>query len=352
MDRLARRFAARLGTTALVSFAFASCATTPLLEGRAPVVVPEQYLVDDYRRDNVDSLAVWPRQNWLLATAKATDRLLIFDAADGRSLDAVTGTAAAPLDRPNGIAVHGDLLFVVERDNHRVAVFSLPEKNLVATFGEDLLIKPYGLALLETAPGKLRVYVTDDFELVAAPGGRRAGKLDERVRVFGVTIDGARIEATPEAAFGAAEGAGVLHVVESVAVDPAADVVLLADEFEENTLIKVYDRAGRFTGKIVGEGLFFAQAEGIALFECGSGGYWVTTDQDKRRTRFLLFDRQDFAFKGAFTGAKTANTDGITVVSQPIGPFSEGAIFAVHNDRGVAAFDWKVVREALGLSCR
>ncbi|NJN64617.1 MAG: phytase [Acidobacteria bacterium] len=355
--RSLRAAATTAAVAAIVIAALSGCSTAPRPastvspDGAALAIVPETYVNDAFRRDDVDSLAVWPARSWLIATAKATDRLLVFDAATGELRDTVTLPGGSAFDRPNGIAVHGDRLFVVERDNHRVSVLALPDHTPLATFGADVLIKPYGIALLETAPDRLEVYVTDDFALASAAGSTRTATLSERVRVFTVSFANGAVEARHARSFGAGEGAGVLHVVESVAVDPSADVVVLADEIEPETFLKVYERSGGFTGSVVGEGLFTAQAEGIALFTCGAGGYWVTTDQDKRRTRFLLFDRHDFSFKGAFSGERTANTDGITVVDAPTGPFAEGAIFAVHDDRGVSAFDWKAVREALKLEC-
>ena len=57
----------------------------------------------------------------------------------------------------------GDLLFVVERDNHRVQVLPLPGFAPVGSFGDGELRSPYGLWLTEAAPGELEVYVTDSF---------------------------------------------------------------------------------------------------------------------------------------------------------------------------------------------
>ena len=58
----------------------------------------------------------------------------------------------------------GDLVFVVERDNHRVQVMELPDFVPLATFGEAELLKPYGLWLRELAPLELEVLVTDSYQ--------------------------------------------------------------------------------------------------------------------------------------------------------------------------------------------
>jgi 3-phytase len=142
----------------------------------------------------------------------------------------------------------------------------------------------------------------------------------------------------------------VLRKVESIAVDPVAGRLLIADE--EVRDVKVYDLDGVFTGTLVGQGLFTAEPEGIVLFACGDGGYWLMTDQLDRRSHFLVFDRRTFAPLGAFHGALTANTDGATLVASPTKVFPAGVFYAVHDDRSVTAFDWRRIAEALALpSC-
>ena len=77
--------------------------------------------------DNIDSPAVWhgpDGQHWVLSTAKTTNVLVVNDASTGdfiRRLGA-SGTGRGQMQRPNGIAIAGNLAFVVERDNHRVQV--------------------------------------------------------------------------------------------------------------------------------------------------------------------------------------------------------------------------------------
>ena len=54
---------------------------------------------------------------------------------------------------------------------------------------------------------------------------------------------------------------------------------------------------------------------------------------------------------GAFSGAVTANTDGVALTGRSFGPFSRGAFYAVHDDGNVAAFDLAEIVRALGLDC-
>jgi 3-phytase len=151
-------------------------------------------------------------------------------------------------------------------------------------------------------------------------------------------------------AFGDTAGPGVLKVVESIAADVPHNRLLIAEELETASHIKVYTLDGRFTGQIIDSGLFPHQAEGIILYACGdSSGYWVTTDQDLVTNTFHVFDRQTLSHLGSFQGEQTLNTDGIALTQRGFADFPHGAFYAVHNDGNVAAFSWVQIADALKL---
>jgi 3-phytase len=304
--------------------------------------------------DNIDSPAVWhgpEGQHWVLSTAKATDVLVVNDASTGafvRRLGA-SGTARGQMRRPNGIAIAGNLAFVVERDNHRVQVFRLPGFESLGTFGDKDLRLPYGITMYAEAPDRFMVYVTDNYEMPdeSVPPDSLLG---ERVRQYRVTVRGTGLRAEPIRAFGDTSGPGVLKVVESIALDLPNQRLLIAEELETGSHIKVYTPEGKFTGQIIGQGLFPHQAEGIILYACGdTAGYWVTTDQAMTVNTFHVFDRSTLRHIGSFRGDSTLNTDGIALTQRGFGGFPSGAFYAVHNDGNVAAFSWATIADALGL---
>ena len=132
--------------------------------------------------------------------------------------------------------------------------------------------------------------------------------------------------------------------------DAAIDRLLIAEEDETYANeFKVYHLDGRFSGQVFGGDKLAAQAEGIMLRTCGDGGWWITTEQGKARSTFHLFDRQTLAHVGAFEGSTVANTDGIWNSQQASARFPQGALYAVHDDQGVVAFDWKDIARALSL---
>ena len=340
--------------------------TAPAVAQEAPARVPEAYVTVADESMNIDSVAAYPGtdgQTWLFATAKTGHVIRIYDAATGAHLRDLgkQGASVGEFSRPNGILAEDGLLVIVERDNHRVQVFALPSLAPLGVFAAERLTKPYG-AYLEPIDGDTgyRLYVTDNYEQaddVIPPDA----ELGRRVSVWNlaVTRDAhgvpTALAATFARTFGETSGPGVLRVVESIWGDPANDRLLIAEEDPASgVVIKVYGFDGRFRNEIIGEGLFKTQPEGIQLFACGSGGYWIATDQDRANNVFHLFDRRTLAHVGAFDGNVTRNTDGIGLTRRRFGPFRGGALFAVHDDQAVAAFDWRTVARALDLprGCR
>ncbi|GGA85866.1 phytase [Arenimonas soli] len=324
-------------------------------------VVAEAFSSVDVPEDNVDSLASWVAGDgttWLIATAKEGDHgLVVYDGETGERLRGV-GTVGGDLGqfrRPNGIFVHGDYLFVVERDNQRVQVLALPGFEALGSFGEAVLEKPYGLWLRPLPDNTLEVLVTDAYmagedamgEDIVPP----VVELDRRIRRFIVTTNAGAVTARHEGAIGDTSEAGAIRIPESLWGDVANDRLLVAEEDEHTgTALREYSLDGRFQGSSHGLGLFGAQAEGIALWACADGsGYWIATDQFKDRSLFHVFDRLDLAYRGAFAGEKTANTDGVWLHQAPTARFPAGVFYAVHDDMGVAAFDWRDVAAALDL---
>jgi len=337
--------------TLLVPLAVAA-ATAP-----TPIpVVPESWISTPLPGEEMDSLAVWAPDAdrlWLLATAKQGERLLLFDGNSGVRLGASGGRGDGPgqFQRPNGVAVSGDLLFVVDRDNHRVQVLHLPDFAALGEFGTGELRLPYGLWVDGSATGAATVYVTDsfmaDFATAQLPPREQ---LAERIKRYQVAVDAAgHLQTRYLGAFGDTGDAGALRMVESIAGDPGHDRLLIAEEDNRvGSTLREYSLDGRFLGRNLPP--FEDDAEGVALWACGAdAGYWVAVDQ-LDPTRFRLFERTSLAPAGSFSGTRTALTDGIALHAGPSARFPHGVLFALHADRAVAAFDLGRVARRLRLS--
>ncbi|MGY0634900.1 phytase [Luteimonas sp. A478] len=354
---------------ALLASAFAaSCATLPEPSNRASahpvsghaavsVEVTESFVSAASPDDELDSLATWTApdgQVLVIATAKSSHRLAVYDGATGERLREAGGKGSAPgqFNRPNGIIVYADLVFVTERDAPRVQVLALPGLEPVGSFGEDILRSPYGIWLHETAPGELEVYVTDSFmygkDFSEVPP---LHELDQRVRRFRLQLaDGGGIDASYLGSFGDTSQAGALRIVESLWGDPAHDRLLVADEDRRHvSTLREYTLDGRYTGRSM-PGSFAGEAEGVVLWDCSPDeGYWIAVDQLVPYSLFHVHDRVNLDHRGSFRGRITANTDGIALHLAPTARFPAGVMYAVHDDRSVSAFDLGHVVQALDL---
>lgn len=325
---------------------------------RAPVpVIKELFFTTDQSRENIDSPAVWhgpEGQSWLLATSKAGHSVNVFDAVNGAMLQRVGGLGLelGQFNRPNGIWVVDDMALVVERDNRRVQVLELPSMRPLTSFGEGELEKPYGLYVHPLGEGLYGVYVTDAYETAdeAIPAD---SALDHRIKHYLLEREGLTAEGEWEQSFGATSGMGRLFVVESIYGDPVHDHLLIAEELESgegSQMVKVYDLAGNFSGKVFGQGVFTSQVEGIALYTTSeTEGYWFVADQSKSKNLFHIFDRVSFEHVGTFRGERTLNTDGIWISQKPLPRYPEGVLYACENDRAVSAFCLQEVLAVLDL---
>ncbi len=332
------------------------------LQATDTVQLKEWFFTDRNHQENVDSPATWHGSNgesWLIVTAKNSHRLLVHDALNGALIKTIggEGTLSGQFNRPNGIWVKDDLVFVVERDNRRVQVMHLPDFSALGSFGENELFNPYGISVIDGAEaGVYHVYVTDNYETVEGEKPLPA-ELNHRVHIYEIEAEGSREDTLDSdwlASFGDTSGDGMLNIVESIYADPVHQRLLIADEemSEAGQVIKVYDLEGKFTGQVLGKGLFKNQTEGIALWPTGrDSGYWIFADQGKQENYFHVFDRISLKFLGSFSGENTLNTDGVWLDTTSSKRHPKGLFYAIHNDGNVAAFSLAEIAKALNLKC-
>ncbi|MFA8341494.1 MAG: phytase [Rhodothermaceae bacterium] len=316
------------------------------------VVIKEIYQTHRDTIDNVDSPAFWENGslNLLIATAKETHRLLVYNAENGEHIKNIgnEGEGELQFKRPNGIAVIDDYLLVVERDNQRVQILSLPDFNFVGFVTDSLLTNPYGLNIVSKGNG-YRLYVTDNYETETEEIPADS-LLDKRIHIYDLTINDNQLNYNLVKFAGATTGKGILSIVESVFLDQENDNLVISEEDETQSSIKIYDSEGNSKEKVFGLGLFKYQVEGIALYKKENGnGFWIVTDQSHEKNRFMIFDRKTFEYKGAFIGKNTTNTDGVWLTQKSFGNFKKGAFFAIHDDGNVSAFNLSVIINDLKL---
>ena len=250
------------------------------------------------------------------------------------------GSDAGKLLYPNGVGVaYGvptgsgkkDLLFVVERDNHRVSIFSLPDKNFVAHFGASELEQPYGIAFYWKG-NELQAWIT---ETEPSP---------DRVFVYRILPEGAGLKGVLDFQF---ETAGYL---ESIVIDPVSQRALICDEGDGHDVM-VYDLQGNLVTRF-GQGLFVNEPEGIAIYDLGnSEGYIIVSDQNAEPTEYEVFNRKTYQSLGHFSGP-TTTTDGIALTQAALPNLPKGSFYAMHSDDVVHIYDWAEIATAMNLQTK
>ncbi|MFW5699988.1 MAG: 6-bladed beta-propeller [Bacteroidota bacterium] len=318
------------------------------------VAIKEVFTTLRNESDNVDSPALWhgeDGENWLLATAKEGNVVIVYDAATGEKITRFGNSGSGPgeFSRPNGIAVIDNYTVVVERDNQRIQVFSLPDFKPLGAFGDSVLRLPYGITI-DQYEGKYHIYVTDNYE-TPEEEAPPADSLGQRIHHFVFTVENNQLAAEHVKAFGETEGEGILYKVESLLIDRTYNRLLIADEHEEHRNVKIFDVEGNFTGQIIPHNYFFYEPEGIVVWECeaDSSGYYVMVDQGKINNTFQVFDRKRLEYIGGFGGEITRNTDGIAITQKAFGNFKYGAFYPVHNDGSLTALSWEDIANTLNL---
>ncbi|MGH7494277.1 MAG: T9SS type A sorting domain-containing protein [bacterium] len=295
----------------------------------------------------MDSIAIYvaadPNQSLVFATDKDDNFVEVHNPVTNTYLGKIGGTGTGPgqLQYPNGVGVAynvptgsgmKDLLFVVERDNHRVSIFSLPDRSFITHFGSTELVEPYGIAFHWNGR-ELQAWITD------------TDPTPDRVYVYRIIREGTGLKGVLSFSFPASGS------LESIVIDPAAQRALLCDETGERDVM-VYDLQGKLITRF-GKGLFVNQPEGIVLYDLGNGeGYVIVSDQNVQPfAEYEVFDRKTYQALGNFSG-ETKTTDGIALTQAALPNLPQGSFHAMHSDDVVHIYDWNAIAKALNLGTK
>jgi hypothetical protein len=286
---------------ALVAFTIARLEAS-LLE------VPALDLELDGPGRNVDDPCFWvdpadPAGTLIFITTKDETFIEVFNVVSGEFVATIPG-----FGRPNNCAVEGDLLLTTDRDHNEVTVHHIPDLALIDAFGQDMT-EPEGIDVLDLPGGQKHVYVTDS--------------ADASVHVYDLaTRDLVR-------AFPTGFGAGIEPIY---ADDYHQRIFVARGEKEATRGVGLFDPEGQLILEF-GLDVFRRDAEGIAVYACGDGGYLVIADQVTSATEFEVFDRVTLEHIGTFTvqdgeGDFINSTDGIDILQTPLPNLPSGVLAA------------------------
>jgi 3-phytase len=247
----------------------------------------------------------------------------VYNAASGTFVNAVTG-----FGRPNSCAVADDLLLTTDQKAGEVKVHHIPDLSPLRTFGRDMET-PDGIDVLHTSRGQGFVYVTDSGDASVHAYDLRTGIL---VRSFQT---------------GSGRDAPIV-------VDDLYQRIYVAREQRGEHAIALYTPEGTLVGAF-GANVFAHDAQGLALYACGTAGYLVAADPGKTAAEFEVFDRVTLAHLGTFRlrdwqGSLTDATDGLDILQAPLAGFPNGVLAARDGtQQGMDVVSWDHVAAALGL---
>jgi myo-inositol-hexaphosphate 3-phosphohydrolase len=280
---------------------------------------------------NYDDICFWrdpvnPDDSLVFVTSKDVPPAVeVFRLATGEFLESITD-----FEEPNNCDVTGNMLVTTDRAGRRVVAHHIPDFTLVATFGSGLS-QPEGVTVLHDDDRSL-AYVTDKAQAV---------------HVYDLAT---------------------FQLVRSFSTGFSKQEGIAADDLYQRVYV-ANDGTGRLraftaTGDLIqefGASAFGTDAEGVALYRCGSEGWILVSDQraSASRSEFEVFDRTTFLHLGTFTleaesGDLTNATDGIDVFQTPTSHFPSGVFAACDDCSGsgddVDLIGWDQVASALGLA--
>jgi hypothetical protein len=280
---------------------------------------------------NYDDICFWEdpsdrEASLAFVTAKDAPAVEVFRLATGEWLQSLGG-----FRHPNNCDVSGDLLITTDQDDRKVVVHHIPDFAVRAVWSADFT-DPQGVAVLHV-DGQDLAFVTDQTQKTVHVYDLATST---RVRIFPTGLDS--------------------H--ESVVADDLYRRVYVSDGADG--IVRAFSPEGVFLSEF-GAAQIQGDAEGVALYRCGTGGWLVVADQQEFSTvptQLEVFDRRTLAPVGNFvlrnaSGDYANATDGIDILQSAPSRFA-GGVLGVCDDCAGSGDDfdlmaWEEAATALGL---
>ena len=289
------------------------------------------------------SVAVWiapnPNESILFSSDKSRDTIEMHDPVNNVFLGRFgsTGTDDGELNHPLGLAVAyevtttggiRDVLFVVEKNNGRVSMFSLPDTSFLGHFGTNEIDEPRGIALRWNG-SQLQAWITE------------ISGVTDKVFIYNISAGGSGLQGTFNFVF------DTPALLEYLVIDSTNQRAYICDE--DSSEVMVYSLTGTPI-QTFGKGFFTDDPKGIVLFDNGNGnGFIIVTDEDASPVEFEIFDRKTYTHLGSFSGT-TLFSQGSFLLQAPLPNLPNGAFFAPHDNERVHAYDWTDITNAVALN--
>lgn len=308
-----------------------------------PAPVPSLRQFGNPAAKDQDDVCFWvhprdPALSTLIASDKSAHALFVYDLS-GKLLQQIAIPKPGNVDIRQQVKFDGGLLDVVvvnQRTDYRLRIFRIDHESrqLVALDSDPIVTGPnYGGCLtVSRRTGRLSFLCTaeqgavEQYELIRAASGKLGGK---KVRGWKIgKCEGAVAD----------DDAGVFFISEE-----KMGIWKVGTERDDSTPGELIAKVG------VGNSLA-GDVEGLTLV-CEPNGAGQLIASDRGKSRFVVFDRQaPHRRLGAFQVQGARLTDGIDLVTIPLGPDFPDGIFACHTDQGkreIQLSSWAEIRRRL-----
>lgn len=355
MNALALSFLAALGATLTVAYT-----PPPAPRDIRPAATMERVANDP------DDPAVWvnrrdPSRSLIIGTNKVGaaegGALYVWD-LNGKTLQVIKG-----IDRPNNVDVeYGlrlkkgqrlDIVVVTERLKSRLRTFAVrADGSGLKEIGNGIPVFTGETPEDHAAPMGVALYKRPHDRKIFAIVGRKSGPSTGYLWQYRLQDNGnGGIEGVKVRTFGNYSGK---KEIESIAVDDALGYVYYSDEqFGVHKWHADPDRKGADKELALFATKFKGDHEGIGIYTRTDGtGYIVCTDQIKGNSEYHLYRREgelgrphDHQREVGVVRGGADETDGLEVVSAPLGPqFPRGLMAAMNSGpKNFLVFDWRKV---------
>lgn len=240
---------------------------------------------------NLDSITSW--NNLILVSSKNNHSILCFNKNTGKLVQTIgsKGFDHDKFNRPNGLKVINDYLFIVERDNKRCQIINMKTKEAISYFGFKNLKKPYGIDGLFYKDQYI-IFITDEKK--------------EIVFKFNIIIRDDEIKKISSDTFLELSGAKL----ESILLDETNNRILVADEKMKK--IRIFSLSGILIKNI--ENIFEGDPEDMVRTDDS----YIFTDQIKEGTYFHVFDIKNMEYKHTLYNDLVKNSDGLHYLENDI----------------------------------
>lgn len=307
---------------------------------------------------DADDPAIWvhptqPSRSLILGTDKTElpgGGLYVFD------LSGKVVRRIGALDRPNNVDVEYqfrlngktvDLAVVTERKKHRLRIFAIDRRsgNLTDVTGKTGVLtnetgansEPMGIGLYRNPAGQIHAFVSPK-------NGPKEGYMAQ----YQLVANGGKIDVKPVRRFGAFSGEGE---IESVLVDDELGFVYCSDEGAGIRKYSVNPKRPQQIALLGTDG-YNGDREGLAIYATGKGkGFLFSSDQLDKGSITHVFRREGDNRLVAKLAGGADETDGIDVISAPLGPkYRFGIWVAMNSDqKNFLIYSGESIRRALGL---